>query len=131
MKELSTGLNNNSQVTFSCNSPQDDENSNETDLIRSKKALEQQKSLPSIGSLITQNRLPINNNLKNANQQQQQLMMSQDMKLNQNFTQSADQNHNEMEWNDTEFLKLCEDLDDPNNLFGNSKMTFKQKKYSN
>lgn len=113
MKELNNDIN--TQITFTCNSPQDDENSNETDLIRSKKALEQQKTLPSIGSLITQDQSQISDNHKSNSQQ---CMISQDMKLNQNFTQGTDHNHNEMEWNDTEFLKLCEDLDDPGNLFG-------------
>ncbi len=102
-------------VMFSCNSPQDDENSNETDLIRSKKATDQNNKasqLPSIDSLITQSM----NNISKSNE-----TIATRTNTHQNSTatnQGQYPTHSDMDWNDTEFLKLCEELDNANNLFG-------------
>lgn len=115
MKELSTSLTDHQshEVKFSCESPQDDENSNETDLIRNKKIMEQQQhksQLPSIDSLIAQN-------MKKAVVEESHRSNKSGQEFNQNLTTHYHSN-SEMEWNDTEFLTLCEELDNTNNLFG-------------
>lgn len=122
MKELTTTNlineidNTNRPVVFPS---QENENSIENDLIMNKKLIEQQKLLPSIGSLITQNQtLEIQN--KQGTDHQQYVSETQDTKPMNTFNNQFSSNscQNDMEWNDTEFLKLCEELDNANSLFG-------------
>ncbi len=94
-------------VSFSCDSPQDDENSNETDLIRTIR----KKSLPSIGSLITQHQ-QLNGHVIEGHH----CPAPEPKPIEPHFDPSV---QNDMEWADTEFLRLCEEFDDANNLFGN------------
>ena len=123
MKELTTTnltqANPNHGVSYSSNSPPDDENSSDNDLIQNNKKLleqqQQQKSLPSIGSLITQEIQHINNDTN-----PQRCVNNNTMtKSLQNFDPIIQQN--DMEWTDTEFLKLCDEF--PNDLLINGNST--------
>ncbi len=95
-------------VIFSCNSPQDDENSNDTRTDKTIAHKNKPSQLPSIDSLITQN-------MSNKSDEISRIVNHQNSTANNqcHFTAHAD-----MDWNDTEFLKLCEELDNANNLFG-------------
>ena len=97
MKELSTGLDeevlNQQGVRFVCDSPPEEEDE-ETAIKSIKNDKTDATTLPSINSLIGQ---------QSRNQMKERVVDT-----------NAD-----MEWNDTEFLKLCEELDDTSHLFAN------------
>lgn len=139
MKEL------NERVTFTCNAADDEENSNETDSILTQSSKNNNKlntqqfnnqhmyhasSLPSIDSLIGQQQ-----------QQQQQQMHANDnqyIKLNNHLVKDNHHDHNdstnqnvEMEWNETEFLQMCQDLDETDHLFNNKQLQHQQQVYHN
>lgn len=118
MKELTSHNLTDPTIRFTCDSPKDDDNSNETDLIRTQR----KKSLPSIGSLITQNQhLDTNQQCLVVNQTQHE--PNQQKPVESHFDPNV---HGDMEWTDTEFLKICEELDSANNIFNVKQMDQKQ-----
>jgi len=142
MKEL------NEKVTFTCNPPDDEDNSNETDSIlmhdsKSKANIHQTSvgqfiqnanhvfhasSLPSIDSLIGQQQQQqqqqniqykldtINNNNNLAYNEKMNIKeLQQNNNISNNNAHHDSNNQNvEMEWNESEFLQLCQDLDETN-----------------
>jgi len=145
MKEL------NEKVTFTCNPPDDEDNSNETDSIlmhdsKSKANIHQTSvgqfiqnanhvfhasSLPSIDSLIGQQQQtiqyklgPINNLSYDEKMNIKELQQNNNINNNNAHHESNNQN-GEMEWNESEFLQLCQDLDETNDHLYNGNISNK------